>query len=319
MYVDEDFGGKQFISAYYKKYFKENEGVLHNLHFVIRDSTRYPAIKDAALLDDKVIEFETNAQAFDYFSKAFGNSSMPEIYLTLALSESADKNKRNSYVAKYLASPGALHKEFAEKFRDDQLESALAKNNKETLVILDDLTFLEDHNYGYYNRRIMAEEKMPVFTSRLAELTKNKFQWKKVKSMDEVRNSDLANLSLYEQAVAAISIIYSNEEEAKGSSDGETYVIGGGDQPTEKKQKPSWNLFNYNPILWYLFKNNNVSAFEYIDAKSFDYSFELFFYAYDTRNKDRKDYFKYSHVFHYMSVDSFLDTTQKVFLTDRKK
>jgi hypothetical protein len=271
MYLLDDFGEKPFLSGSYKKYFKESEGILHNLHYVVRDSTLYANIKATALLNNDSIEFETNLQAFEYFSKIFSKARMPEITLTLALYETKNKSRREELLTKYILMPDALYKEYAEQLRSNTLYAAL-KNNTRQLFIIDDLTFWEDHFYGYHNRLIKSEEKMPGYVSKLRDLLQNKFPGKDVRTMEDLRNTELANEDLYRQTVNSTALIYSGSDNESGNQEGETYTFENNDDNsvTQSPENVQQQLFVFNPRLWYVLKNNHLRSIEYLNAKAFD-------------------------------------------------
>ncbi len=77
--------------------FKDGEGILHDLKYLIPNQKKYSMIKSSELLDNSVYEFETYRDAFYYFCKKLLAKDNPEAYLMTALFENnKEKDKRKT-------------------------------------------------------------------------------------------------------------------------------------------------------------------------------------------------------------------------------
>jgi hypothetical protein len=233
---------------------KEGQGILHHLNFILRDTMMYADIKNKELSDTSKIEFETYTEAFNYFTGLAQKRQLSEAYLTLALFNSKDFVVRSQYLEKYLAKKNIKHREYAEILLKNGLTSSLEKNKKE-LILFDEISFLEDHYYGYRQRLMTAEEKSANYEVELKTFLAKKFPNKEVIALYDLKRNNASSCDQHERMLAATTYDIS-----KANYNNKDYVS------NQKKV----DAFILNPELWDFYKSNQLKSLEYIKTIALD-------------------------------------------------
>ncbi|MDX2171525.1 MAG: M48 family metallopeptidase [Bacteroidota bacterium] len=150
--------------------FKEGEGVLHDIKFIIPDEKLLPLIQAKDLLIiDKTPTFETYKEAFYYFSNKLIVNGNPEGLLQIALFENNyDKIKEN--VTKYIQDPKSLNKLYAKTYLDNNLSNHISAYNRE-IVLIPKVDFFA---VGFF-----AKDKNSIFSLLMSIDNRNRYYYKK--------------------------------------------------------------------------------------------------------------------------------------------
>jgi Zn-dependent protease with chaperone function len=272
LFVKPAYRKKGFLTEKYAKAFKKGEGILHNLSFLIRDSTTYAAIKATALKDTSKIEFETYQQAFTYFSKIAQKYSITESLLTIALHTDSNQALRKELLFDYIASKNCRYPEYAKTLLANKL--AAKNTNTKELVIMNDITFREDHYYGYHDRLILADMRSPKYLLELKEMMAKKFPEKELVTLDGITKSDFKKSMEYRYALATTFYLFNTSLDDESDDDNlETGVIhpeGYVEEFAKEDSVKPEQLFVLDPAFWYLFKDNKLKSLELLDVVAFD-------------------------------------------------
>ena len=220
LFLEKSMAKKPFLTDDYKENSYNNiaNGILGNLQILITDTSRFKDILARELIvPDSATKypFVTWSGAFKYFSKIAEKRKIPECYLTLALFNNKNSEKRNDYLKKYIDAGNYPYKEYAQYLMKDQLNVALKENTKE-LVMSSDIRFLEDHFYGYHYSRIYSEATSPKYELELNKMLAKSFPNKVLVNYHDLVKENLAKAVRYKQIMLASMLIKdkSNEEDA---------------------------------------------------------------------------------------------------------
>lgn len=119
--------------------FKEGQGILHDLKFLVPNTETYSNIKAKDLVSTTSYAFETYKEAFYYFTKKVIDKGNAEGYLSRALFEN-NKTKTKENLSNYLRDPKAKHKDYANAYLAGSLNERVI-NNKTELVMLPRVDF----------------------------------------------------------------------------------------------------------------------------------------------------------------------------------
>lgn len=243
---------------------KKGNGVLYDLSLVIRDSSKMASIKATQLADTSNIEFETYEETFVYFAKLAVEKNIIESYLTLALYNITNDSLKKIYLEKYIAKPDAEHKKYAELLLTDNLYKSLEKNTRQ-ILLLEDLTFIEDHFYGYHNRQLLAEERSPEYIRVFKKMISRKFPEKELILLNTLAAENMRQKILFEEATvgSAFSSYNNNSEEDED-------IEKTSEEEYSYKNKTAIDFFILNPKFWEVFSENNLQALNYLNVTAFD-------------------------------------------------
>ncbi len=147
--------------------FREGEGILHDLKFLIPNAEKYSQINAKDLVSKQPL-FETYKEAFYYFTNRLLDKKYQEALLMRALFEN-NPDKINDNVDQYLASPNAKHKDYADNYRSKTLTEKIATNTNEIVMIpkvefYRNSVFNAKYTYGstayYYKKSEMIGKEM---------------------------------------------------------------------------------------------------------------------------------------------------------------
>lgn len=240
------------------KKFKTGEGILHDLSYIIRDGVKLASLKAKTLTDTSRIEFETYDQAFNYFSKIALNRNISESILTIALREN-DKDLKKSYLNKYITCKDVKYKEYANAIINNSIYTEL-EQNKKSIVLMENISFNEDHYYGEHSRLILSEQKSPEYFQSITKSLNKKHPAKELVNITELSFENLRSKLNFENAINTTRFIKPLERYTVTSYYKEV---------EEEKKKKEIDVFMLNPDYWNLFKQNGLNSIEYINISSF--------------------------------------------------
>jgi hypothetical protein len=267
--IKPNYRNKGFLTTRYSYLFPAGRGILHNLHLVIRDSTKYAALKAIELKDTTKIKFETYLEAFNYFGRLAQKRNIKECYLTLGLQADTSIVVKNEMLYEYLSFKDCKYPEYAKALLKNSLTNT--SNDTKDLVLMDDINFREDHVYGYHNRMILSEKRSPEYFVALKSMMAKKFPNKQLVTIGELLNTDFKKAMEYKQTLGTALYLFEdgdNEEEEITPESGEGIAPERFEIVPEKKEQEK--LFLIDPSFWYLFKNNNLKSLEILSVTAFD-------------------------------------------------
>lgn len=137
--------------------FKEGEGILRDLKYIVPNADNYKKISATELLTASNPAFNTYKEAFYYFTQKLIDKGYQEAFLMRALFEN-NKTKINENINKYVASPKAEHKEYALNYQNNNLAEYINKYNNE-IVMLPAVRFgLTAYTNGIINPNVSTSE-----------------------------------------------------------------------------------------------------------------------------------------------------------------
>jgi len=292
--------------------FEKGEGILHNLHAQIRDTSDFKLIKKSPLTDSENIAFEIWDEAFNYFADLAIEKNYAESYLPIALRNSDTIPLRNYFLDKYLASPGKKYSEFARAVRDDKIVETFSTNNV-SLVLFDNISFTSGRGKDFSVDYFETVEKAPSYSESLSKMISSRFKNKEFVDENELKNDNFRQFYTYKvilkSFVAADDIIRMTSNEPDRFKEG-----------SESSQRTFEKLFIINPALWNIFRKENLRSLHYVRAESYEAKKSVFAFigskAYtvlscygDVHDKEGKIYFDREQVLHYpMKRPYFLNT-----------
>jgi hypothetical protein len=263
-FIEPNITDKPFLTETLRKgIFKPEEGILHNLHALIRDSVSYKTLPFSACQDSKFIEFETWDEAFNYFADLALEKKYPEVYLTIALRNTDTIPLRDQYLKLYIENKNARYYKYAASLLADSLVEAV-KNNSREVVIFDDITFLEDHKYGYHNRYLKAYQESGKYENALSRLMTAQFPKRELVLYQRNLIEKFDETVTYRDLFVSGAILQllnvdrrkSNRYEDKSSTmQGDEYAK---------------NLFLFNPDIWTFMTEEKLKTLEWISATSYE-------------------------------------------------
>lgn len=114
--------------------FKDNKGILHDLHYLLPNEEEYKKIRATELLTTGKKFFETYKEAFAYFNGKLINKNITEAHLLAALFEN-NPAKRKASITTYLSKPDAQRKAYAQNYLNNTLSKTAKENEGEIIMI----------------------------------------------------------------------------------------------------------------------------------------------------------------------------------------
>lgn len=260
VYVDKRLNDEGFLSDEFVK-FKNGESILHNLHLIIPDSIKFSKIKCVPLTDTANIPFETYSEAFTYFSKLAISNKINESLLTLALYNINNDSLKSKYLNEYCASENVAYKDYATALLKNSIYDDLNGNSKE-IILLDDITFVEDHFYGIHNRLILGEKRGPGYVSVLKKMLSKHFPQYDLVELKKLSYENINTKMNYEEAISATTFCLKTRND-------NSYTNILNKEKKEENQKQI-DLFTLNPEYWNTFKKSGLKSISILDIIAFD-------------------------------------------------
>lgn len=320
-YIDTDdkFLEKSFILHAYKDFFDKKESIKHNISFFFQDEDEIdPKIK-ANLFDNKEVKLTTNWEAFDYFQSVAEAANSIESKLTIALFRMVEDKEADykKWLREYADDANALMPEYAKALLKRKLRRSMRSNRRE-LVLVEDLSFVEDHYYGYHNRRILAQTRNKKYQPFIERIITKKFPRKELVFIEQMKQEDFQKFYSYRNATITTALIaYTNIQQKRDLEDADDEEVvffdddgtaGGPDpetkDPVEKVAKDSHNnkkkekdvenkeLIILNPNFWYFLKTEKIASIEYFDAVAFDDKSQFIPFSITSRQGSSRFFYK---------------------------
>ena len=240
--------------------FKEGQGILHDLKFLIPNSEKYASIKAIDLLN-KQAAFETYKDAFYYFTQKLLDKNYQEAYLSRALFEN-NKEKVSSNISKYLASKNPQHKEYAALYRDNKLTEKIIANEKE-IVLIPRVDFYSNYGFnttGFYYKKseTTGKELSYEITDKLNNTIDN------VKTIS-IPRAALENFNTKNKNQTIINrTLLARRDENEGYK-----VVHYYKELEDEDYISNLDVFRLDPETWELFNSNGIKAISYANFTRF--------------------------------------------------
>ncbi len=205
LYIMPDMGLDGFLVDGYEKYFPKGEGVLHNLSFLLRDSSLISTVDTSGYYLGGKPAFNTNNEALVYFLEKGDRAGVVDVLLSKAIHFRKDITVRDDCLKRYVDNGGTA-KNFVDAFLNNQLERKLRKN-KGALLLLDEIDFVEDHTYGYRTRYVLGEERSPKFSGVIRSMVAKHFPTRTVIGTEDLKREDLGSFLAYSRVARNINIV----------------------------------------------------------------------------------------------------------------
>lgn len=293
--------------------FKKGEGILHNLHALIRDTNDYKLIKPSPLTNTNDIAFETWDDAFNYFADLSIEKNYAEGYLPIALRNNDTIPLRDFYLDKYIAASGTRYKEYAQAIKSDKLLEALSKNSR-SLVLFDDIDFSSGRGMNFKIEYFHSMDVAPNYSAALNNMVTNKFRNKEYVDEYTLRNENFNKYYTYR--IILNSFLESDEIFNKTATGSDRFK-----ENAVIDENKFNKLFLLSPELWNIFKKENIRSLHFLRASSYrasntGFSFKMTNNTYtilscygDVKDKNEGIYFDKEQVYTYkMKKPYFLDT-----------
>ena len=241
--------------------FKEGQGILHDLKFLIPNEEQYARIKATEFTNPSKVPFETYKEAFYYFDEKLIKKDFSEAHLMAALFEN-NKGKRQKSIDKYMAHPKALRKDFARNYLDNTLNTKINVNPGEIVMIpqVNYYSHSRYNKYGAYGRTRYNYGKSEIVGGELAKDISNAFN----SSLPNTKSIALPQASIdnfntkekYEEMIT--SAFLAQREENEGYNVTHYYK-----ELEDEDYIGKVDIFRLNPEIWDFFISNKISSISF--------------------------------------------------------
>lgn len=243
--------------------FKEGQGILHDLKFMVPNQEVFSLIKAKELLNTAPFAFETYKEAFYFFTKKMIEKDYPEAYLSQALFEN-NKDKIKDNVSKYVSYPKAKHKDYANCYLNNTLGTRVLTNNKELVMIprvnfYGHTAFGQMYPYGYGNH-VYFYKKSELIGPELANEFADKFNTDvenvKAISMPLATTQNFNTKHKYESIIKATLLASRDENEGYE-------VVHYYKELVDEDYIGNVDIFRLDPEVWEFFIKNSINTISY--------------------------------------------------------
>lgn len=253
--------------------FKEGEGILHDLKFIIPDVKAFELIDTKHLLfSDGKAAFENYKDAFNFYTNILVHANLPEAYLQRALFSNNDSTIKWNINA-YLNHPKSLRKEYAKNYLENNLVNAIATFNKEVVIM---------PKVEYYSHRIYGKKLGASFDMYLQYSNSNKYYAAKSETKGVVLATKIADklkgnlrsfdaLTIPKATVSQFNTRFKYESALRTSflasrEENEGYVVEHYfKELIDEEYIGKLDVFRLDPSLWYLYYDNQFSILSYAE------------------------------------------------------
>ncbi len=240
--------------------FKEGEGILHDLKFLVPNAILFDQIKASELTGNNY-PFETYKEAFTYFTKKLIDKNYQEAYLMRALFEN-NQQKIKENLSKYELDPKSEHKEYAKHYRDNTLAQSIASHTGE-IVLIPQVNFyrhtvfsrkyVNDPTDFYYKRseiegKAMANEFSSAINSSLSDV--------KSISIPLAATQNFNTKDKYENALSTSLMARRDENEGY-------QVVHYYKELEDEDYVGKTDIFRLDPDMWEFFNSNKINAISF--------------------------------------------------------
>jgi hypothetical protein len=240
--------------------FKEGEGILHDLKFLVPNTVLFDRIK-ATELTGKSYPFETYREAFAYFTKKLVDKNYQEAYLMRALFEN-NQQKIKENLSKYELSPKAEHKEYAKHYQNNTLAQSIASHTGE-IVLIPQVNFYKhtvfsrkyanDPTHYYYKRsevegKAMANEFSTAINNELSDV--------KSISIPLAATQNFNTKDKYQNALSTSLLARRDENEGY-------QVVHYYKELEDEDYIGKTDIFRLDPDMWEFFNSNKINSISF--------------------------------------------------------
>ncbi len=240
--------------------FKEGQGILHDLKFLVPNADAYNAIKAKDLVTTGTYAFETYKEAFYYFTKKVIDKGVAEGYLSRALFEN-NKTKMKENMSSYLRDAKAKHKDYANAYLAGNLNERVL-NNKTELVLIPRVDFYShlgvahafpsgiSPTYYYYKKsEIVGTEMADEFADHMSA----NLQDVKAVSMPRLTHESFNTKFKYESILKATLLASRDENEGYE-------VVHFYKELEDEDYVGKVDIFRLDPEIWNFFVKNGLNG-----------------------------------------------------------
>ena len=261
--------GKPFMTEDLREgIFKKGQGILHNLHAHVRDTSDYKKIKASPLTDTKNIAFETWDEAFNYFADLSIEINFYDGYLPIALRNNDTIPLRNYYLDKYLEKPNRKYSDYARAIREDKLVESLNSNSRR-LVLFNDIEFTMGKGDEFKVEYFHSIESCPTYSEALNKMVTGRFNGKEFIDENELKKNNFRQFHQYD--VVLNSLLSAHDLLKKTLNNSDRFK-----ENTTVKDNSFQELFLLNPDLWNIFKQNDIRSLHFLKAVSYQQNHSIF-------------------------------------------
>ena len=237
--------------------FKEGEGILHDLKFLVPNADLYSKIK-ATELTGKTFPFETYKEAFAFFTKKLIDKNYQEAYLMRALFENNPK-KIDENISAYQKSAAAEHKEYAKHYQNNTLAQSIAVNNGEIVMIpkvnfykhnVFNRKYVDDPSHYYYKRSEISGKQM---ANEFSNAINRDLKDVKSISMPLAATQNFNTKDKYQNALSTSLLARRDENEGYE-------VVHYYKELEDEDYIGKTDIFRLDPQMWEFFNSNKISA-----------------------------------------------------------
>jgi hypothetical protein len=241
--------------------FKEGQGILHDLKYLIPNEEQYSKIKSSEFLKPNVYPFETYKEAFYYFNDKLIKKDYSEAHLMAALFEN-NTSKQQKSISNYLSHPKAKRKEYAKNYLNNTLVTQINTNAGE-IVMIPRVDFYSHSRYdkqGAYGQTRYNYEKSEILGSEMSKEISSRFNTK----LSNIRSISLPQASIdnfntkekYEEMI--FSSFLAKREENEGYTVSHYYK-----ELEDEDYIGKVDIFRLNPEIWDFFIEKKINAISY--------------------------------------------------------
>jgi hypothetical protein len=241
--------------------FKEGQGILHDLKFMVPNPDAYNAIKAKDLVSSgPTYAFETYKEAFYYFTKKVIDKGSPEGYLSRALFEN-NKGKIKDNIGSYLRDTKAKHKDFANAYLAGNVDTRVT-GNKTELVMIPRIDFYSEAainrsfpsgigpTYYYFKKsEILGSEMADDFAANM----NSKLEGVKAVSMPQLTRESFNTKFKYESVLKATLLASRDENEGYE-------VVHFYKELEDEDYVGKVDIFRMDPEIWEFFVKNDLNS-----------------------------------------------------------
>lgn len=241
--------------------FKEGQGILHDLKFVIPNEEQYKKIKATDLSNPAKIPFETYKEAFYYYNDKLIKVEYAEAYLIAALFEN-NQNLRQRAIQKYLAHPKAQRKQYATHYLDNTLTTSITDNPEEIVMVpqVDFYSHTRYTKYGSFGRIRYNYGKSEIVGSQMAtglsQAINSSLPNVKSISLPQASRENFNTKERYEEIIGAS--LLAQREENEGYEVKHYYK-----ELEDEDYIGRVDIFRLNPEIWDFFDQNKINSITY--------------------------------------------------------
>jgi len=239
-FLTEDFIGNQF---------KEDEGILHHLSYLIVDSVKFSQLKPSTLTDTGAIAFEKYGQALTYFANIAEKQNNREAMLSIALMQK-DTIIQNQYLKKYLSFNDCWYRDYAMALKNNEVNTIVSKTTKD-IILYHRPQYYEIKRYGLY-RDYKYETKLgEKILAKYPEFINERAPSSLLSRLDDPAYINMNDVEHYNNLLEASAYIKKNDTITKYNTVKKC---------SYKVIVKGLDVFSINPENWEFVKKNNIKS-----------------------------------------------------------